>query len=286
VDFKFVDEHVRILRGSDAAEALERTNDSAFYAPGQGIVEVSEERWRLAQAAEMAHWFGFDRTAADDGNFGHFAAFDAYRSLKDSQVLHAVELGCGPFTNLRLVARVANVHSCTLVDPSVRRYLHHENRYYDLEYLYLPPAVTWMPKPWRRAPGPLRTLCRRLGWTVPVRSLVNSGGESFCMTEGCDLLVMVNVLEHCRDARAVLSNVLAALSTEAIVAIGDVFFVDDAVRAALHRRYDAAHPLRVTQSILDPLLEGAEILHDRSIPQAVDGYPGTVRRYVIARVSR
>jgi hypothetical protein len=285
VQYIFIDERIRVLRGESARMALEHTNDARFYEPGYGIPKVTEERWQLAQRAEMAHWFGRNRVAADDGNFLQFDGFDSFDVLSGSRVLHAAELGCGPFTNLRLVGRVAHLASCTLIDPGIQRYVHHPNRYYDAQYLYVPPAVTWIPKLWRRAPHLLRALCRHLGWTVPVRSLVNAGGETFRIGEPCDLLVVINVLEHCRDARALIENVLSALGPRALVIIGDVFFNDEAVLDATSRCYDAAHPLRVTERVLNPVLDGADILYDRSEPHAVEGYPGTVKRCVIARVA-
>jgi len=285
VDYIFIDENVRVLRGEAARLALDHTNDACFYESGHGIRAVSEERWQIAQRAEMVHWFDRNRLAADDGNFLQLDGFDSFGVLSGSRVAHAAELGCGPFTNLRLVGRVAHLASCTLIDPSIQRYIHHPNRYYDAQYLYVPPSATWIPKLWRRAPQLSRALCRHLGWTVPVRSLVNAGGESFRIGEPCDLLVVINVLEHCRDARAVVENVLSALGPRALVIVGDVFFDDEAVRDASCRCYDAAHPLRVTESVLSPLLDGADVLYDRSKPHAVEGYPGTVKRCVVARVA-
>ena len=279
----FIDEHVRVHRGEAARAALSRINDALFYEPGHGIARVSETRWQLAQRAEMIHWFDRNRAAADDGNFLHLDEFDSFGVLAGCRVVHAAELGCGPFTNLRLIGRVAKLESCTLIDPSINRYLHHPNRYYDQSTSIVPPATPWIPKLWRRAPRLLRSLCRLADWTVPVLSLVNAGGEDFRIREPCDLLVMINVLEHCRDAAAVVKNVLSVLGPRALVVVGDVFFEDGAVRDACLRCYDAAHPLRVTESVLKPLLDGSDILYDVSRPHAVEGYPGTVKRCIISR---
>lgn len=203
----FVDENIRVLRGEDARRALADTNDAAYYDPGYGIPRVPMDRWRTAQVCESHHWFHYEARVADDRNFAHQRAFDDYSLLKHQQFAHAIEVGCGPFTNLRLIARVAHIRRCTLLDPCLERYLSHRNRYYDRSRLYTPPSRAWLPRVWRLAPNTMRAICPLVRWTVPVSSLISEDAESLALGEQADLVVMINVLEHCRDAGAALDAV-------------------------------------------------------------------------------
>src|SRR5262252_137975 len=87
---------------------------------------VSLERWQTAQGWEEKHWikdqkelkkfgknyiwwlgslFGiFDRYRGDDRNGWWQDVFDGYRFLP-STVENALEIGCGPYTNMRLVRK-------------------------------------------------------------------------------------------------------------------------------------------------------------------------------------
>lgn len=63
-----------------------------------------------------------------------------------------------------------------------------------------------------------------------------------------------------------------------------MIFNDDEVRRSCRHAYDAAHPLRITEAVLDPLLAGATLSYDRVTPLPLEGYASTVSRYIVARM--
>jgi len=101
-EYHFTDENTQMHKGEEARQLLAEVNDAAYLSDGQGVVKVPEERWQTAQRFErkgwMEHWVG----AADDRNYDHMRRFDGYRALQGRSFDHAIELGCGPFTNARL----------------------------------------------------------------------------------------------------------------------------------------------------------------------------------------
>jgi 2-polyprenyl-3-methyl-5-hydroxy-6-metoxy-1,4-benzoquinol methylase len=113
---------------------------------------------------------------------------------------------------------------------------------------------------------------------------VSSAAEEFSVNDPADLVVMINVLEHCRDATAVVSSLLATVSPGGVIVFGDVLFTDDNVRDASTSRYDAAHPLRKTGEVLAPIFEGAHLLFDSTTPAFIDGYPDAVLKYCVVRL--
>ena len=49
-------EDTRTVTGEDARRRLAEVNDAQFLSPGQGVVRVTEERWRTAQRFERTGW--------------------------------------------------------------------------------------------------------------------------------------------------------------------------------------------------------------------------------------
>src|SRR5262245_17085533 len=99
-----IDSDVRIRTGEEARRALESENDQSFLTSDSGILRVPEDRWRRAQTAERKHWMTLGIDSEDDRNEDHRAGFENYRVLTGRKFASAIELGSGPFTNLRLIA--------------------------------------------------------------------------------------------------------------------------------------------------------------------------------------
>src|ERR1700712_57112 len=121
----FIDENITIYTGEQAVEKLSGENDQQFYKNGEGVSRVSEERWRKAQACEKNHWFVRGIKTSDDRNYHHSKCFNDYKDIKDKQFDSVLEIGCGPFTNARVIAKICNVKNVTLLDPMVKDYLNH-----------------------------------------------------------------------------------------------------------------------------------------------------------------
>ena len=134
-DYWFVDENWNILEGEAAKKELELTSDTEFLTEDNGIILVSRERWKIAQQFEKVGWMEKRVGARSDRNIQHMADFDHYACLKGLSFRHAIELGCGPFTNLRLIGQVCQVKTCSLLDPLIESYLKLPNRSYDNQNL-------------------------------------------------------------------------------------------------------------------------------------------------------
>jgi SAM-dependent methyltransferase len=281
----FIESGPRIYLGDDALARLARTNDEAYLVPGLGIPAVDLKRWELAQTAEHSHWFessGSGRRVADDRNFDHFKRFGGYDVLSGRVFDQALEVGCGPFTNLRLLASVCEIKSCSLLDPALDSYLDHRTAYYDRENLYIPPPFRSVARAWSRSAPIARRLLNATGRAVPIKDLWRIGAEE-TPAESADLVVMINVLEHCLDARKIVASVGAAVRPGGFLVVGDKCYSPQVVSDRVRWMYDQAHPLRVSEQVFAPLLDEFRILFESSVRDVeIERYlPETFERYWI-----
>lgn len=224
----YVDENFRILKGEDASKALQEISDADYLSQSQGIVRVTRARWQIAQTFERKGWMGLWIQTADDRNLQHMADFDNYEELHDRRFQNAIELGCGPFTNLRLIGQICQVKECTLLDPLVRDYLKHPNCSYDAKWLRcgengLSKKLSVL-KPLRAVRRVIRrlfpgTLQRR----IRVRELVAGPIEEMPAGERYDLIVIINVIEHCYDINRVFENIVKIAAPNAILVFHDKY---------------------------------------------------------------
>jgi SAM-dependent methyltransferase len=78
--------------------------------------------------------------------------------------------------------------------------------------------------------------------------------ETYETNKNFDLVVMINVLEHCQNAAAVLKKVDQILLPEGIFVYHDKMYKAAEVERLLSVSYDAGHPLRVDQSMIEEFL--------------------------------
>ncbi len=272
----------QVHTGDAALRLLSETNDSAYVIDGQGIPAVDTERWNVARRAEHTHWFHPGRSVADDRNFDHFRRFAGYESLRGRRFERALEIGCGPFTNLRLMADVCTVGSVSLLDPALGDYLHHRTAYYDRSRLYLPPVAPIVARVWSRSPSVGRTVLRTLRRTVPVHDLFTQGAED-APSGAADLVVMINVIEHCLDATKVLASVADSVRPGGVLVLADKCYDPEVVQERAAFVYDEAHPLRVTEHAFRPILSTFRVLfHSAVLDRDVERYlPRTFEHYWI-----
>ena len=231
----FVDSDIRVLEGPAAAERLRERNDLKYLTP-QGIVQVDRARWQEAQHYERKTWMTNLANADDDRNHDHKDNFSGYQAIAGRTFRRVIELGCGPFTNLRLVLPHIQAEHVTLLDPLIKDYLNHPHCTYRTGKL--------------------------LG--VPVET-VSSSIEEFNPSEPYDLLVMANVLEHCFDVPAIFRRILQCLKPGGVLVFGDNVFRQEQLGALLANVFDAGHPIRVTEPLITSFLqEGfSELYHQR-----------------------
>ena len=257
--YLYVDEHLHFVTGDEAARALTERSDAAFLDPAKGVIRVPKQRWQQAQKYERDTWLVANRAASDDRNTLHEAAFGNYSALAGRTFHNAIELGCGPFTNVRIIARHCGIERCTLLDPLIREYLGHPHCTYDGRSLRV--AEKRLGRLLGRTlPGrAVRRLLRRLAPglifdDVRIARLLPMPIEE--MPAGSyDLLVMINVLEHCYDATAIFDKILQILPPGGVLVFHDKLFEPSEIEKDVRTRFDAGHPLRVGGPVIEAFVD-------------------------------
>jgi SAM-dependent methyltransferase len=276
-DALFIDSEIRVFEGDEARARLAGTNDARFLEGERGVVRVDRERWEEAQRYERRTWMENLRFAADDHNREYLDPFRDYAALRGRSFERAIELGCGPFTNMRLVLERADVREVHLLDPLAADYLHHPLcRYRGGRLGGLKAVLSARALPSWRAP---LLLARELGNALRIGGLRGRPVhvepvpiEEFSSPLRFDLVVMINVLEHCRDAQAVFSKIDEILLPGGLVVFHDRLWDEGELGRTIGTLYDAGHPLRVGRAAAEPFLSRYEpLLRDERQVMDVEG---------------
>lgn len=200
---------------------------------------VSKERWQIAQGIELANWkkhntwygaiarsflhvLGLRKgRVGDDWNEWWYEKFEGYRILPD-EIENAIELGCGPFTNIRLILKERLIGSIVCSDPLVHHYARFKGR-------WLHEAIS--------------------------KGLVQLDNHPIeeCPFHDCafDLVVMINVLDHVRDAMECLETATRITMPGGYLVIGqDLTDQRDAEKT----KEDIAHPVRIHHEDVDGII--------------------------------
>lgn len=259
--YLYVDEELRILTGDKAESALRERSDAAYLDTRDGVVRVPRERWQQAQRYERDTWMVAGAEATDDRNVEHSDGFGGYAALESRRFRHAIELGCGPFTNLRIIAGHCAIECCSLLDPLIDDYLKHPHCSYDRHHLRIGEtglnAILGRTLPGRALRRMIRTvapgaLTRRL----PIGEILPIPIEEMPARSTYDLVVMLNVLEHCYDASVIFDKILAILQPGGVFVFHDKLFTAAEAETDVQTRFDAGHPLRVGGTLIETFLEG------------------------------
>lgn len=157
----------------------------------------------------------------DDWNVWWMDHFDGYSFVPDS-LDNVLELGCGPFTNVRLILKGRRIDNVWCSDPLAR------------EYLSL--RGTWLAEAARRG-------------VVEIDD--HTAEEAPFSTDQFDLVIMINVLDHVRDLNLSLRNAIRVTKPGGIFIIGqDLTNEGDIERIG----DDIGHPIRMTHEDLDVLI--------------------------------
>jgi SAM-dependent methyltransferase len=224
---------------------------------GTSTVRVSRERWLEAQAWERELWetsqcktgwrkaawpvlkpilrtLRWQRAWGDDWNHWWRDQFDAYSFLPE-HLGDYIEVGCGPYTNTRLILPGHTATRVVCSDPLAETYLGFKDRWlseahgagrieidtHAIEELPFPPA-------------------------------------SF------DVVVMNNVLDHVRDAEECLQRAGALLRPGGIFVLGQDLSNEQDI---LNHPYDVGHPIRLTREDVDRHLVGYRTLLRKDLPR-------------------
>jgi SAM-dependent methyltransferase len=224
----FVSADRHIVFGPEAEDLLQHNNDLR-YLTEDGVVQVDRERWEEAQSYERRTWMSDQLSARDDRNMEHAERFQGYAVLEGRRLPRVIELGCGPFTNARLVLpRVTGCAEVTLLDPLVDSYLRHPNCTYSSGELCGVPVTT-----------------------------VASSIEDSRLAQPYDLLILVNVLEHCFNVPRVFDVVTSALRSGGILVFADSMLRAEDLPRVVENRYDSGHPIRLSAGYVTAFLHGS-----------------------------
>ena len=173
---------------------------------------VSPDRWAEAQEWERESWISTERQRArwcrnmiwpvlaalkmkprfrgNDWNDWWADRFDRYRFLP-RQVSDAIELGCGPYTNWRIISEHCRADHLVLSDPLIRTYVRFPH--------------TFVRHAYREA------LCSLDDHTIECAPFADN---TF------DVVIMINVLDHVQDARRCMCKALGLVKAGGWLIIG------------------------------------------------------------------
>ena len=220
-----VDEDGNVLTGREAAMQLQAKNDMRYLQREQGIVEIDMDRWKEAQRYERRAWMeGAGLNAREDRNTEHEEHFENYAAIQGRYFGNAIEIGCGPFTNMIRILEHVRCGKVTLLDPLVEHYLSH-------------PHCTYKRK-------------RLGGWFGNRVQTVGEPIESFSSHEVYDLVVVINVLEHCFSVAQFCERLISLTAPNGILVFHDKLIPASVLKSFVRNIYDAGHPLRVADSLI------------------------------------
>lgn len=218
------------------------------------VLAVSQERWAEAQKWENSYWvngnshnsilriarkfigalrrdpslfwkylrYG-DFYCGDDHNYWWQKQFDNYSALP-TRFERAIEVGCGPYSNIRLISHGRSVGEIVCADPLIRTYAQFKK--------------TWIAEGIRK-----KTI-------TPSESSMESisyADSSF------DLAVCINVLDHVRDASQCLRELLRVTRAGGYIVLAQDLTNEEDL-SFTENRDDVGHPIKIEHGTLDDVL--------------------------------
>ncbi|MBK8913169.1 MAG: class I SAM-dependent methyltransferase [Phycisphaerales bacterium] len=212
------------------------------------VMQVTPARWKRAQQWELALWSDpAARKSGDDWNLWWREQFDGYAALPAS-VDSMIELGCGPFTNTRLILERCRAERVVCSDPLAERYA-------ELPDCWLSQAA---------AAGRVELDAHAI--------------EELPLDAGSfDVVVMINVLDHVCDAALCLQRAAALLRDGGFLVLGQDLSDDEDIR---NFPYDIGHPIRLSlEDVERHLTELRPVLRrvlSREEGRSPDGHSGNL----------
>ncbi len=223
--------------------------------------KVSPERWAAAQKWELANWkaqqnrsllkkillpavrpvfrrLGIRRGEWDDWNFWWAHHFEEYRFLPDT-IERYIEVGCGPYSNTRLIVPHRTVRCLVVSDPLIREYIRFRHG--------------WIAEQYRKG-------------TV----IIDDHPLECCpfADDWFDTVVMINVLDHVMDADRCLANAVRITKTGGYLILGqDLTDPEDLKNRDPDHPVAVGHPLSLHEDDIKPYLRGFQPLITKYLPR-------------------
>lgn len=226
---------------------------------------VGASRWQEAQRWELDHWhrqqhnlakYGknqiwrllaiagiVEKYRGDDDNHWWASCFDNYQFLP-KRVENAIEVGCGPYSNMRLIRKTCEPMHLFLSDPLIRKYTDFK--------------MTFVNEMYRGGECYLDD--------HPLENLPYAD-------DYFDLAVMLNVLDHVQDANACMCSLLRILKRGGIVIIGQDLTNEEDLQA-LPTGVRTGHPITLNDEWFRSYIDGAfEPLLRKTLPRSAGRTP-------------
>lgn len=205
------------------------------------VTKVSKERWLKAQEFELTVWqrrnsrynvlismlmrgFGFKNIkVGDDWNSWWYEQFDSYKIIPN-RLGNAIELGCGPYTNIRLIWKNRTIDHVVCSDPLASHYIGFKR--------------CWLASEYARRTISLDT---------------HPAEECPFANDYFDLVIMTNVLDHVQDALACLNTAIRITKPTGYLVIGQDLSDEADVTTILE---DVGHPILLHHEDIDKHLLG------------------------------
>src|SRR5208283_479085 len=183
-----------------------------------------------------------------------------YETLNGMYFDNAIELGCGPFTNLRHIKRACKIKKCTLLDPLVESHMQHRNCTYTKTYLrgeekllYSKLSRSFFSRAMRRL---IKYIAPQYLFSIlPVSEIISKPIEEMPVHFRYDLAVLINVIEHCYNIDMIFNNIKKILKKDAIFIIHDKYHSHLDIAHKVKKHFDSGHPIRVDRAVLDNFLD-------------------------------
>ena len=192
--------------------------------PPKGYIntKVAREKWEEAQRWEQDYWLRQQKNLAkygknfiwrlmglvglvekhrgDDDNQWWSKQFDGYKFLP-AACENMIEVGCGPYTNTRLVRQACKPQQLFLSDPLMRTYIHFKRTM-------------------------VREMYETFGCYLDDHPLENLPFRDAYF----DVAIMINVLDHVQDANACMATLLRILKPGGYMIMGQDLTNDEDFR--------------------------------------------------------
>lgn len=237
----FVDKDINIFEDEVAEKKLNEKNDKKYVIENVGIPRVDKIRWEEAQYYERKTWcdspakyMGTDRNEFHEKYFGGYEQLNFHLNHN----LNIIELGCGPFTNLRLIIPkiFKHINNIDLVDPLIYDYIKHT-----INCTYTQ-----------------GNLCNHK------INIYNTSIEEFILEKKYDIVVMINVIEHCFDIDLIFKKINDMLSKDGIFIFHDKFLQSNDISTIHDRYYDSGHPLKISYDYIKNIINNYRVLYNNT----------------------
>lgn len=211
------------------------------------VLKVDESRWREAQEFERRFQFLDLRLAMDHGKWW-IDILDIFKVLQSETAANVLEVGCGKYTNARLILTALKEPPQRLYfeDPLIKYYMVTRlriSRRSLLKYLFI------------NRPSPLKRFIDEGAEysSAPLEDLP-------WRDELMNMVICINVLDHVMDITKCVAEIDRVLSPGGILVLGQDLSNEEDYQRAPESWTDVGHPIKVEHKFFDEWLTGWEPL--------------------------